>query len=121
MLQTTSSRTGRISDVLHRELSNLIRNECRDPRIGLVTVSAVKPTRDLSYAKVFITVMEDDKRDHSIEILNNAAGFFRSRLAKKVILRTIPELRFIYDDSILAGQRMSALIDSITAAPKENE
>ena len=116
-----SSRVGRVGDVLHRELAKLIRDESKDPRLGMVTISGVEVSRDLSHARVFVTVMEDDKRDQSIEALNHAAGFFRSQLAKGVVLRSVPRLKFIYDESIVVGNRMSALIDSTKPINNEDE
>jgi ribosome-binding factor A len=108
-----SSRSGRLSDLLQRELSKLIRDECTDPRLGMVTISGVNVTDDLSFARIFITVLEDEKLDGSLEALNHAAGFFRTQLSKHLTLRIVPRLRFIYDDSLRAGSRMDQLLKSV--------
>jgi len=108
-----SSRSGRLSDLLHRELSKLIRDECTDPRLGMVTISGVVVTDDLSFARVFITVLEDEKQECSLEALNHAAGFFRTQLSKHLTLRIVPRLRFIYDDSLRTGSRMDQLLKSV--------
>lgn len=108
-----SSRSGRLSDLLQRELSKLIRDECTDPRLGMVTISGVMVTDDLSFARVFITVLEDEKQKGSLEALNHAAGFFRTQLSKHLTLRIVPKLRFIYDDSLLTGSRMDQLLKSV--------
>lgn len=117
-----SSRSGRLSDVLHRELAKLIRVECTDPRLGMVTVSGVDVTDDLSFARVYITVLEADKQKSSIEALNHAAGFFRTQLSKHLTLRIVPKLSFYYDESLATGARMDQLLASIKDnTPPENE
>jgi len=108
-----SSRSGRLSDLLQRELSKLIRDECTDPRLGMVTISGVVVTDDLSFARIFITVLEDAKQESSLEALNHAAGFFRTQLSKHLTLRIVPRLRFIYDDSLRTGSRMDQLLKSV--------
>ena len=113
-------RSGRLGDLLHRELSRLIREECTDPRLGMVTISAVVVTEDLSFARVYVTVMQDDKRDSSVEALNHAAGFFRSILAKSLTLRIVPRIKFIYDDSLMIGNRMDQILNSLKE-PKQNK
>jgi ribosome-binding factor A len=110
------SRTERISELIQRELAQLIQTEVKDPRLGMVTVSAVEVTRDLEHAKVYITVFDtDEKIKKNLAILNHAAGFLRSLLARRITTRTVPELHFIYDVSIKEGQRLSQLIDSALA------
>jgi ribosome-binding factor A len=108
-----SSRSGRLSDLLQRELSKLIRDECTDPRLGMVTISGVVVADDLSFARVYVTVLEDEKLESSIEALNHAAGFFRTQLSKHLTLRVVPRLRFIYDDSLRTGSRMDQLLKSV--------
>lgn len=108
-----SSRAGRLGDLMHRELAVMIRDECKDPRLGMVTISSVEVTHDLSFARVFVTVLEDEKQDISVEALNHAAGFFRMQMAKKVTLRTVPKISFIYDHSLNTGSRMDQLLNSL--------
>ena len=109
----SSSRRGRLSDVLHRELAKLIRDEVSDPRIGMVTISGVEVSDDLSFAKVYVTVMNDEQQESSIEALNHAAGFFRTQLSKHLTLRVAPRVRFIYDDSLRLGSRIDQLLKSV--------
>ncbi len=116
-----SSRSGRLSDLLHREISKLIRDECTDPRLGMITISGVSVTDDLSFARVYVTVLEDDKRDASVEALNGAAGFFRTQLSKHLTLRIVPKLRFIYDNSLVTGSRMDQLLSSVKPHDQEQE
>lgn len=112
-MKRRSSRSGRLSDLLQRELSALIRDECTDPRLGMVTISGVSVTEDLSFARVYITVLEDEKQKDSVEALNHAAGFFRTQLSKHLSLRIVPKIRFIYDDSLANGSRMDQLLNSV--------
>lgn len=106
-------RTRRVGEQMQRELAALIRTEIKDPRLGMVTVSAVQVSRDLSHAKVFISVLGDaEARQLSLQILNRAAGFLRHALGQQMIVRNVPQLHFVYDESIERGSRLSALIDA---------
>jgi ribosome-binding factor A len=109
------SRTRRVAEQIQRELAELIRREVRDPRLGMVTVTAVEVSRDMSHAKVFVTVLGKDETESqvSINILTKLAGYLRHELGQSMRMRMIPELRFVYDSSIEHGQSLSALIDSL--------
>lgn len=108
------SRTSRIGEVIMRELAQMIQQEVSDPRVGMVTVSHVDVTSDLKYAKVYVTrlngVESDQDIDECITGLTNAAGFLKRGIAKRVEIRTIPELRFHYDKSLEHGFHMDELI-----------
>jgi ribosome-binding factor A len=97
-----------------RELAQMIQQEVSDPRVGMVTVSHVDVTSDLKYAKVYVTrlngVESDQDVDECITGLTNAAGFLKRGIAKRVEIRTIPELRFHYDKSLEHGFHMDELI-----------
>jgi len=110
----TSSRLDRISDLLKQELALMIQTELRDPRLGMVSVLAVKVSRDLAHADVFITVLGAEPAE-AVAALNKASGMLRSLLAKNVNLRATPRLRFIFDESVERGRRISALIDEAVA------
>ncbi len=115
-------RTRRIGEQMQRELARLIRDQIKDPRLGMVTVSAVEVSRDLSHAKVFITVLGDaEARSNSLMVLSKAAGFLRHELGQSMIIRTVPQLRFIYDESIERGSQLSALIDKAVASDKHED
>lgn len=104
-------RTDRVAEMLQRKLAQIIPQEVRDPRLnGLVTVSAVKVAADLGHAKIYFTTINVDKQ-LAATILNAAASYLRSALARSITLRTVPQLHFIYDESIEYGQRLSRLID----------
>lgn len=106
-------RTRRVGEQLQRELATIIQQELRDPRLGMVTISAVEVSKDMSAAKVFFTML-DENADHgkAMEALQHAAGFLQHELGRRVQLRTIPRLRFVYDESIERGSHLSALIDT---------
>ena len=94
----------------------MIRLELKDPRVGLVTVTEVDVSRDLSLAKVYVSSLDDPaSHQQSIRALQHAAGFLRCLLAKSLSLRTVPQLEFVYDASVERGVRLSHLIDEAVA------
>jgi ribosome-binding factor A len=114
-------RTRRVGEQIQRELADLIRNEIKDPRVGMVSVTAVIVTRDLSHAKVYVSVLGNaEQTDASVKVLGNAAGFLRHKLGKILHIRVIPELRFYLDRSLEEGSRMGALINEAIASDKGN-
>ena len=106
-------RPQRLGDLIQRELSELIRLELRDPRVGMITITSVDVSPDMSHAKVFFTILEKDKLEDTLHGLKRSAGFLRSQLARRIKLYTTPELRFVYDESVERGDRLSRLIDSV--------
>jgi ribosome-binding factor A len=111
-------RTDRIGSELRRELAQLLRDEVKDPRLGMVTVQKVKVSRDLGHARVYFTCL-GSKADAQArqELLNGAlAGFLRRELGRHMRLRTIPQLHFVYDESIERGERLSSLIEDAVAS-----
>lgn len=110
-------RGRRIADQIQRELSELIRLEIKDPRVGLVTITDVEVTADNEHAKVFFTLLgEPAQQDAGTRALEHAAGFLRSMLARRIKLRTVPQLHFQYDVSVEHGVRLSRLIDEAVAS-----
>lgn len=110
------SRTQRVAELIQHELARLIQTEIGDPRLKLVTVTAVQVSRDLSYAKIYITQPVDESQmTLTVKLLNKAAKHLRYRLAPLVKLRTMPELKFVYDASIRHGSHLSAIIDQAIA------
>ena len=104
-------RPQRLGDLIQREVSDLIRLEVRDPRVGMITITSVDVSPDMSHAKIFFTVLEKEKLRETLEGLGRSAGFLRSQLAKRIKRYTTPELRFAYDESVERGDRLSRLID----------
>lgn len=118
------SRTQRVGDQMQRELAVLIQREIKDPRLGLVTITAVEVSRDLSHAKVFVTVMGKDDPEQvrlNLEILSEAAGYLRMLLGKLMKVRSIPQLHFHYDASIRRGAELSALIERAVAEDRRHQ
>jgi ribosome-binding factor A len=105
-------RTERIGAELKRVLSTLVRDEVNDPRLANITVHEVRVTRDLAHAKVFFTCFptDDDAAEQARLLNGRLAGFLRHGLAQRVRLRTIPQLHFVFDESIGKGERLAALI-----------
>ncbi|MFH1648013.1 MAG: 30S ribosome-binding factor RbfA [Chloroflexota bacterium] len=112
-----SHRIERVNNLIRREISDLIHNQLRDPRLGeFVAVTEVNTTADLKYAKVFVSCIGGKQEEEkTLRVLNAAAGFLRSELARKVNMRRTPELSFHWDDSIEHGDRILRLIDQANA------
>ncbi|MFL6548148.1 MAG: 30S ribosome-binding factor RbfA, partial [Povalibacter sp.] len=103
-------RSRRVAQQIQRALSELIRREIRDPRLGMVTLTEVRVSPDLSYATVYYSVL-NAKADEAHEVLLDAADLLRGPLGRALGLRHAPELRFVADDLIENGARLSALIN----------
>jgi ribosome-binding factor A len=112
-------RPQRLGDLIQREVSELIRLELRDPRVGMLTITSVDVSPDLSHAKVFFTLLEKDRLEDTLHGLKRSAGFLRSQLAKRIQMYTTPELRFQYDESVERGDHLSRLIDSVIPKKKK--
>ncbi|MGD8108295.1 30S ribosome-binding factor RbfA [Pantoea sp. FN0302] len=110
-------RPQRVAQELQKEIAMIIQREIKDPRVGMmVTVSGVEVSRDLAYAKVFVTFLNDDNADAikgGIKALQDASGYIRSLLGKAMRLRIVPELTFFYDNSLVEGMRMSNLVTNV--------
>ena len=113
------SRTQRVGDHLQQEVARLVQLELRDPRLKLVSITGVDVSRDLAHAKVFFTQLGiDDTAEgaKSAEVLNRAAGFIRSEIARGSTMRTVPKLHFRFDESVGRGRDMEALLKSVKSA-----
>ena len=110
------TRNRRIADQIQRELSEVVRLELRDPRVGMVTLTDVELANDNSHAKVFFTLIGNEAQVESCgHGLNSAAGFLRKQLASRLTIRVVPVLSFVFDASIDRGMRLSKLIDDAVA------
>lgn len=114
---TNFSRTDRVAQQIQREIAELIRLRINDPRVRLVTITAVEVAGDYSHAKIFFTRL-DGKHDEAMHGLEHASGFLRSQLAHSVKLRVMPQLHFVYDSSVERGSQLSQLIDSAIASDR---
>ncbi len=116
------SRALRIAEQVQRELAELIRLELKDPRVGMVTLTDVEVSADYAHAKIFFTTLgTSDQIAAASAGLNHAAGFLRHELGQRVKLRGIPQLHFIYDESVERGVRLSRLIDEAVGTAERDK
>lgn len=108
-------RSDRVSSQIQKELAQIFQRDMDDPRIGFVTVNEVEVSKDLAMAKIYITVLncDDEGKVQQIKLLNELAPVIRHHLAKRMRLRHISELRFIYDDSFDTGMRVTELLQEV--------
>lgn len=107
-------RANRLAETLKEEISQLIRVELKDPRIGFVTLTSVDVADDLSHAKVYISVLgTEEEGNASLDALNRAAGFVRSEIGKRIRLRHVPSIVFKYDPSIQHGAHIAKLLKDV--------
>ena len=115
-------RSRRIAEQIQRELSDIIRVELKDPRVGMITITDVEMTPDNAHAKVFFTVLGQQPRiDEATAGLQHAAGYLRSQLAQRMKIRVVPQPHFAYDASVERGMRLSQLIDAAVADDKKRK
>ena len=120
----TSHRQDRMSIEIQRILSQILRNEVKDPRVadGAVSVSRVEASHDVSFAKVYFSILgSNEERKEILHILDKAKGFIRSQLAQRLQIRHVPELDFKIDTAIEEGIRMSILLDELRETENSNE
>ncbi len=112
------SRSVRVADQLQREIALLVVHEVADPRVGAVTISGVDLSPDMSHARVFVTPGHGTDARESVDALNRAAGFLRSRLGRRLRMRRIPRLVFEHDRTLEHALRIDALIDAAAVSPR---
>jgi ribosome-binding factor A len=109
-----SARTHRVGELIKEEISDIIKKELRDPRIGFVTITGVDVTPDLRYADIYISVLGNRKqKEETLKGLQSSSGFLRSMLSKRIRIKYLPELRFSFDPSIEAGMRIDRAIKKL--------
>lgn len=107
-------RVSRVAESIKKEMSQILQQELKDPRIGFVTVTGVDLTNDLSQATVYLSVLGDDEQKAStLAALGRGSGFIRSELGRRIQLRHVPELIFKFDSSIEYGSRIEQLLDEL--------
>lgn len=115
-------RTDRIGHLIQRELGDFMLREMSDQRVGFVTISRVDVTTDLAHAKVFISILGNDKEKHdSLEALAHSAGFMRTHLAKALKTRTVPRLAFVEDKNLDHGFRINEVLKDLQAKEKSDK
>ena len=108
------SRSNRVAEQMRRELADLLQFEVKDPRVGMVTVTEVEVTGDMEHAKIFYSAQAGTPALQAA--LEKTAGFLRTQIAKRMLLRKVPQLHFVYDSSIDYGMKMGKLIDEALAS-----
>ena len=112
------TRSDRVAEQIQRELADLLQFEVKDPRVGMVTITAVEVTGDMAHAKIFYNAAIQSKQTQ--DGLEKTAGFLRGQLAKRMMLRVMPQLHFFYDGSLDYGMKMSKLIDVALKSDEAN-
>ena len=110
-MQRENGRERKIAELIQKEVARLLQRELRDPRLGMVTVNEVRVSKDYAFSDIYFTVLPEESFREVESLLNDASGFFRSKLAKKLSMRTTPKFRFHYDSSLGEGSRISSLIN----------
>ena len=108
-----SVKIDRIASNMVKEISYILANEVKDNNIKFVTVTEVKLASDLSFAKVYVTVFEQDKIKETMKALEQAKGFIRKKLSERIDIRHTPELSFVFDESIEYGNKIEKIIEQI--------
>ncbi len=103
-------RSDRMAEQLRRELADIVRDEIKDPRLGFMSFTEVRMSRDLSHAVIYCSVYNSEQENESIELLNRATGFIRKEIARRIRARIVPTLKFVVDDSVTQGIAMDELI-----------
>ena len=117
-----TQRAQRVGDQIQRELAGLLHDAVKDPRVGTVTVTGVDVSADLSHANVrFTNLAGSEHAGEAVTALARTAGFLRSELAHRLDLYSVPQLHFVYDDTIESAMKLSRLIDTAIAADREFE
>jgi ribosome-binding factor A len=106
-------RSERVGDLIREEVADLIMYKLKDPRIGFVTVTGVEMTADLKLARVFVSIMKEEERELTLDILNASKNFIRSRLSKRLRMKFIPAIEFRLDTSVEYGFRIDRLLKEI--------
>jgi len=117
-----TQRAQRVGDQIQRELAALLHDAVKDPRVGTVTLTGVDVSADLSHANVRFTHLAGKERaEAAVDALTRTSGFLRSELAHRLDLYSVPQLHFVYDDTIESGMRLSKLIDTAIAEDRKLE
>jgi ribosome-binding factor A len=114
------NRAFKVADQIQRDLTELIARELKDPRVGMVTIQAVEVTPDYAHAKIFFSLLTGDV-DETTEALNQAAGFLRNGLFKRLHIHTVPTLHFLFDRTTERAADMNALIAQAVASRSKEE
>jgi len=115
------SRSQRMAEQLRRELAEIIQDEIKDPRVGFLSFTEVRMSRDLSHAVIYCSVLDAAHLHESIEVLNRAVGFIRKSVGRRIRARIVPTLKFVADESVIRGAHMDELISEAIASDKKHD
>lgn len=115
-------RRRQVAAILRRELSDIIQQEVKDPRVGLASITRVEVSPDMAYARVFVSVYasEDEQRE-TVQALTGAQGFIRRQLAPRIRLRTVPRLNFLLDHSLEHAEHISRILDELDSKEEASD
>ena len=111
----------RYNDAIQEELSKILMTEVKDEDIHFVTITGCDLSSDLSYCKVYVTVLDQSKKESTLQALNRSKGFLRSELSKRIEIRHTPELSFHYDESIAYGEHIEKILEQVKEEDHERE
>ena len=114
------SRSERMAEQLRRELAEIVRDDINDPRLGFISFTEVRMSRDLSHAVIYCSVLNSEDQVESIEVLNRAVGFIRKEIAHRIRARIVPTLKFVVDESVTRGVAMDELISEAIKSDKKS-
>jgi ribosome-binding factor A len=113
-------RSDRMAEQVRRELAEIVRDEIKDPRLGFVSFTEVRMSRDLSHAVIYCSLFNHDNQQEAIDVLNRAVGFIRKEIARRIRARIVPTLKFVIDESVVRGAVMDDLISEAINSDKKN-
>lgn len=112
-MKKSANRATRMADQIQKDIMAILRAKVKDPRISWVTVNDVEVTNDYSLAKIYYSVLQTEQRDGIAKALESAKGFIRSELSKGLTTYTVPQLKFIFDESLERGSHILSLISKV--------
>lgn len=114
-------RSVRVKDLIREEVADIIMHKLKDPRLGFITVTEAWTSDDLRHARVYVSVLEETKKDESLKILISSARFIRSELSKRLKMKFIPDLSFKFDKSIEYGKKIDRILNEIKSPGNPSE
>lgn len=115
------TRSDRVAEAIQKELAQIIAREFEIHELGLLTLSYVKVSRDFAQAKIYFTVLQEEKKAVALEQLNEGAAHFRHLLSKRLSTRTVPKLKFFYDEALERAQKVNQLIETAIQKDKDED
>ena len=113
-------RSDRMAEQLRRELAEIVRDEIKDPRLGFISFTEVRMSRDLSHAVIYCSFFNSERQQEAIDVLNRAVGFIRKEIGRRIRARIVPTLKFVIDESVTRGEAMDDLISEAMNRDKKN-